>query len=150
MKICYLHYSKKAKQIITINISKPIWTILKILGKGIKCIITIKNFCSDIPKSLSYNGSTITNQGKISNVFNNYFATIVGKTKESISPSQQNFSDFLKKRHQNSYFLSPANKSEMQNIISSLDSNKSIGPNSMPIKILKLIKKDISSQLADS
>ena len=122
MKICYLHYSKKAKQIITINISKPIWTILKILGKGIKCIITIKNFCSDIPKSLSYNGSTITNQGKISNVFNNYFATIAGKTKESISPSQQNFSDFLKKRHQNSYFLSPANKSEMQNIVSSLDS----------------------------
>ena len=51
MKICYLHYSKKAKQIITINISKPIWTILKILGKGIKCIITIKNLSSDIPKS---------------------------------------------------------------------------------------------------
>ena len=73
MKICYLHYSKKAKQIITINISKPIWTILKILGKGISCIITIKNLSSDIPKSLYYNGSTITNQGKISNVFNNYF-----------------------------------------------------------------------------
>ena len=65
MKICYLHYSKKAKQIITINISKPIWTILKILGKRINCIITIKNLSSDIPKSLSYNGSTITNQGKI-------------------------------------------------------------------------------------
>ena len=75
---------------------------------------------------------------------------IARKTNESISPSQQHFSGFLKSRHQNSYFLSPANKSEMQNIISSLDSSKSIGPNSMPIKILKLIKKDISSQLADS
>ena len=123
MKICYLHYSKKAKQIITINISKPIWTILKILGNRIKCIITIKNLSSDIPKSLSYNGSTITDQGKISNVFNNYSAMIAGKTKESISPSQQHFSDFLKNRHQNSCFLSPVNKSEINIILHSIQIN---------------------------
>ena len=124
MKICYLHYSRKAKQIITINISKPIWTILKILGNRIKCIITIKNLSSDIPKSLSYNGSTITDQGKISNVFNNYSAVIAGKTKESISPSQQHFSDFLKNRHQNSCFLSPANKSEINIILHSIQINQ--------------------------
>ena len=124
MKICYLHYSKKAKQIITINISKPIWTILKILGNRIKCIITIKNLSSDIPKSLSYNGSTITDQGKISNVFNNYSAMIAGKTKESISPSQQHFSDFLKNRHQNSCFLGPANKSEINIILHSIQINQ--------------------------
>ena len=34
-------------------------------------------------------------------------------------------------------------------MISSLDSNKSVGPNSIPTKILKLLKNDISSQLAD-
>ena len=34
-------------------------------------------------------------------------------------------------------------------MISSLDSNKSVGPNSIPTKILKLLKNDIFSQLAD-
>ena len=37
----------------------------------------------------------------------------------------------------------------MQNIISSLDLNKPVGLNSIPTKILKLLKNDISSQLAD-
>ena len=32
-EICYLHFKKKVNQIITINISEPIRTILKILGK---------------------------------------------------------------------------------------------------------------------
>ena len=47
------------------------------------------------------------------------------------------------------FFLYPTNKSEIQNIISSLDSNKSVGPESMPKEKLKLLKNDISSQLAD-
>ena len=34
-------------------------------------------------------------------------------------------------------------------MISSLDSNKSVGPNRIPIKKLKLLKNDISSQLSD-
>ena len=33
--------------------------------------------------------------------------------------------------------------------MSSLDSTKSVGPNSLPTKILKLIKNDISCQLVD-
>ena len=32
-----------------------------------------------------------------------------------------NISDFLKNKIQNTFFVSPANKSEMQNIVSSLD-----------------------------
>ena len=55
-------------------------------------------------------------------------------------------SDF---RTQNSFFLNPTNKSGIQNMISSLDSNKSVRPNSIPIKILNLLKNDIFSQLAD-
>ena len=33
--------------------------------------------------------------------------------------------------------------------MSSLDSNKSVGPNSIPTKILKLLKNNISSQLSE-
>ena len=62
------------------------------------------------------------------------------ETKKYINPSHKHFSELLKNRTQNSFFLSPTNKSEIQNIISSLDSNKSFGPNSIPTKILKLLK----------
>ena len=45
--------------------------------------------------------------------------------------------------------LFPADKTEIENVISSLDSNKSVGPNSIPTKILKLLKNDIFSQLSE-
>ena len=84
---------------------------IKNTWKRIKSIITIKNLSSDIPKSLSCNGLTITNKVEISNIFNNYF-TIAEKAKESINPSHKHFSEFLKDRTQNSLFLRPMNKSD--------------------------------------
>ena len=57
----------------------------------------MKSLYSDIPTSLFCNGSTITNKVEISNILNNYFATIAEKTKENINPSPKHFSEFLKK-----------------------------------------------------
>ena len=67
--------------------------------------------------------------------------------KLNISFSHKHFSDFLKNRSNISFFVSPTDKTEIESVISSLDSNKSVGPNSIPTKILKLLKNDISSQL---
>ena len=86
---------------------------------------------------------------EISNIFNNYFSSIASKTKFNVSFSHKHFSDFLKNRSSISFFISPSDKTEIENVISSLDSNKSVGPNSIPNKILKLLKNDISSQLSE-
>ena len=85
---------------------------------------------------------------EISNSFNNYFSSIASKTKLNISCSHKHFSDFLKNRSNISFFVSPTDKTEIQNVISSY-SNKSVGPYSIPTKILKLLKNDISSQLSE-
>ena len=61
----------------------------------------------------------------------------------------KHFPDFLKDKNQNSFFLAPTNESEVQNITSSLNLNKSVGPNSIPTRILKLFKIGISTQLAE-
>ena len=45
-------------------------------------------------------------------------------------------------------FLQPTNKEEIGNIISSLNSNKASGPNSISYRIC-LLKNEISKQLAD-
>ena len=122
---------------------------IKNTWKGVKSIITIENTSCDFPKCLSSNGSTFTNQVEISLIFKNYFASIAGKTKVSINYWHEHLSNFLKDKNQNSFFLSPTNKYELQSIISSLNSNKSVGPNSLPARMLNLLKNDISTQLAD-
>ena len=121
------------------------WNSIKNTWKGLKSLLNIKNISPEIPKTLTLDGSTISNPMEISNIFNNYFSSIVTKTKLNISFSHKHFSDFLKNRSNISFFVSPTDKTEIEDVISSLDSNKSVGPNSIPIKILKLLKKNISS-----
>ena len=69
--------------------------------------------------------------------------------KLNISFSHKHFPDFLKNISNISFFVSPTDKTEIENDISSLDSNKSVGPNSIPTKIMKLSKNYISSQLSE-
>ena len=125
------------------------WNNIKNTWKGIKSILSIKPYQSDIPKTLNANDGTITNPVEIANVFNSYFSSIASQTKVNIKHSRKHFSDFLRNRAQNSFFLSSTDKDEIALIISSLDSTKSVEPNSIPTKILKLLKNDISCQLAD-
>ena len=100
-------------------------------------------------ESTFIDGTTISNPMSISNIFNNYFSSIANKTKLNISFSHKHFSDFLKNRTNTSFFVSSTDKTKIENVISSLDSNKSVGPNSIPTKVLKLLKNDISSQLSE-
>ena len=58
--------------------------------------------------------------------------------KLNVSFSHKHFSDFLKNRSNISFFVSPTDKTEIENVITSLDYNESVGSNSIPTKILKL------------
>ena len=71
---------------------------IKNTWEGIKPIIIFKK-TSDFPNCLSSNGSTVTNQVEISNIFNNYFASVAEKTKVSINYSHKHFFDFLKNKN---------------------------------------------------
>ena len=91
------------------------------MREAIKFIITIKNTSSDFSKRLFSNDSAFTNQVELSDIFNNYFASIAETAKASINYSHKHFSDFLKDKNQNFFFLSLSNKYEIQNIICSLN-----------------------------
>ena len=97
-------------------------------------------------KSITVYGTTISNPMETSNMFNNYFSSIAS----SMFHFHINiFSDFLKNRSNISLFVSTTDKTEIESVISSLDSNKSVGPNSIPTKILKLLKSNVPSQLSE-
>ena len=140
---------KRSKQAYFVKYFEANWNNIKNTWKGIKSLITLKSVASNVPTVLSLdNGDTITNPYDIANTFNNYFASIAETTKKNIKYSHKHFSDYLANENSNSIFLQPTDKEEIANIISSLNSNKASGPNSIPYRIL-LPKNEISKQLAD-
>ena len=62
--------------------------------------------------------------------------------------SHKDFSDYLSNENSSTIFQQPTDKEEITNIISSLNSNKASGPNSIPYRIF-FLKNEISKQLAD-
>ena len=113
---------KKCKQGYYEKCFERYWNNIKNTWKGIKSLISQKIVASNAPTVLSFvNGDTITNPHNIGNTFNNYFASIAETT----------------------------DKEEIANIISSLNSNKASDPNSIPDRILFLLKNEISKQLGD-
>ena len=129
-----------------INILEEIEIILRTHGKESNPLF--ESICGICVLSLN-NGDTITNPYDISNTFNNYFAFIAETTKKSINYSHKHFSDYLSNKSSSTIFLEPAEKEEIANIISSFNSKKSSGPNSIPYGKLFLLKNEISKQLKD-
>ena len=135
---------KRSKQAYFDKYFEANWNNIKNTWKGIKSLITLKSVASNVPTVLSIdNGDTITNPYDIANTFNNYFASIAETTKKNIKYSHKHFSDYLANENGNSIFLQPTDKEEITN------SNKASGPNSIPYRILLLLKNEISKQLAD-
>ena len=67
----------------------------------------------------------------------------------SIKFPHEHFSDYLSNESGSTIFLQPIDKEEIVNIISSLNSNKASDPNSIPYRMLFLLKNEIMKQLAD-
>ena len=141
---------KKSKQVYYDKYFERNWNDIKNTWKGIKSLVSLKTVASSVPTVLSLdNGDIITDPYDIANNFNNYFASIAETTKKSINYSHKHFSDYLSNETSSTIFLQPTDKEEIANIISSLNSNKASGPNSIPYRILFLLKNEISKQLAD-
>ena len=136
MKKCKENYFKKYFE--------SNWNNAKIIWKGIKFIITLKNVTSYVPRTISQGENLITNPYDIVNIFNNYCSSVADTAKENIKYSQKHFSDYLNKQYNNSIFIQTTDSGEIANIISTLNMSKSSGPNSIPYKILNHFEKDIS------
>ena len=93
-----------------------------------------------MPRTISQRENFITNPYDIANIFNNYFSSVADTAKESIKYAHEHFSDFLNNQCKNSIFTHPTDSEEIANIISTLNMNNSSSPNSVPYKILNLLK----------
>ena len=122
---------------------------VKNMWKGIRSLIAIKNLSTSNISMQKHKGTTVTDPLHIANIFNDYFSSITEKTKVNIKFSNKSFQNFLHHPNEESLFIAPADVHEVNLIIFLLNSDKSTGPNRVPTKILKLLKNDISTHLAD-
>ena len=119
---------------------------MKNTWKGIKNLISLKTVSHSSPASISYKISP--SPCEIENAFSNYFSNVALNTQFSIKYVAKERHEFLPSVNKSSFFMSPADKNEIIPIISVLDSQKTSGPNCIPINILKLMKNNVSDQLA--
>ena len=77
----------------------------------------------------------------IANQFNNFFTSIASKLVEKIPTSKKTFDIFLRRNNKNTFFMSPTSTDEVEDTINSFYLNKAVGPNTVPTKILKNLKK---------
>ena len=115
------------------------------IWSGIGELISLKSGKSASPISISITKTEISSDpDEVSNCFNDYFTSIADSIWKNIPPTPHHFSRFLRNRNPNSMFLTPTTVDEVIKVISSFSPSKSSGPNSIPIKILKLFKHELS------
>ena len=122
---------------------------IKKTWEGIKTIISISKIKSMVPDSLNINNKINNDPTDIANCFNEYFTTIGSKLQSKIISTNKLFSQYLKNTNPNSFFINPTTANEISNLISSLNENKANGPFSIPSKIFKLIKNNVSEPLCE-
>ena len=116
--------------------------------QGINTLIYSNKKKSLSPTELLINGTSISDKSIIANAFNDYFTNIAQEIRSLIPFSHTPFDSFLTNSNHNSLFLSPTTSMEVYDCISLLSNNKSYGPFSIPVRILKLVKMQISEPLA--
>ena len=118
-------------------------------SKGIRSLVKIKPTYQRDILILDDDGSLITDPNFIVNHFNKYFVNVGPTIDNKIPLSKHNYTDYFQNfTINNSFFLKPVIPEDIQDIISSFDINKSIGPNSLPIFIIKICNDFFSYYLS--
>ena len=119
------------------------------LWKGIKNIISLKpKTCDAFSHLVSDDGSKISEPVNIANEFNEYFTKVADEITKKIPRTRKSPLSYLANPNLNSLIISPCTTNEVSTVIKSLKNGKSSGPNSIPVKLLKLLDDSISSDLS--
>ena len=87
-------------------------------------------------------GNTITAPTEMAENFSNFFTSIGKSLQEKIPPTKKTFTDYLKTPNIENFTIGLTSADEISDLICSLDSSKSVGPCSIPTKILKIAREN--------
>ena len=84
----------------------------------------------------------------MSNIFNDFYVNVADGITKTIPLTPKSPLDYLSDRTRNSLFLAPVTLIEVNDLINILNPSKSVGPNSIPIKLPRIIGHSVSPLLA--
>ena len=123
--------------------SKRIW-------QGIHEIISSRKSKKDSSiLTIIVDGNTITAPTEMAENFNNFFPSIGKNLQEKIPPTKKTFTDYLKTPNLEKFTIGLTSADEISDLTCSLDSSKSVGPCSIPTKILKIAREMVSLPLSE-
>ena len=105
--------------------------------EGIRSIINLKNGKFSINISLNIDNETITDDLTIRNQFNNFLTSVAKNLVTKIPKRLKSIDSYLKNANENSVFMSPTTHKDVEDILCTLKTHKSTGPDSIPTRTLK-------------
>ena len=119
------------------------------LWSGIRSVINIKQSTLSGISQLIVDSNNITEPKEIASALNKYFVNVPLQINKDIPRSKKSPMDYFNDHVGNSFFLSePHNAKEIESIILSFNNSKSIGPYSIPIRLLKILASEISESFS--
>ena len=115
--------------------------------KGIKTLVSMKQKSNDTPSLITKDEKYINDPVSIVNTFNDFFTSVAEIVHSKINFSNKSFKNVLSVGINDIFKIISTNREEICKVISSLNINKSCGPNSIPTKILHLLQEQISNHL---
>ena len=88
-------------------------------------------------KSLYTNTNKITDPQQLANLFNDHFSSITYKYTSTLSKYENNYSEYLGKKIQETMYVWPTCPMEVKNILLNSKPKLSAGFNEIPLKLLK-------------
>ena len=133
---------KKSKKSYYKNYFEENKNNIKNTWKGIKSIINTNTSTSPKISQIKIDGKVIDNPLGIASGFNNFFVNVGPNTERDIPitpPEKISPEKFLQNRNQLTFIIAHISIEEVTDIIKALNSSKSTGPSSIPVKLLLLI-----------
>ena len=122
---------------------------IKLLWTRIRSIISIKNNHANVVNKLKdINGNLITDSTAMATILKNSFVKVADGVTKNIPRSLKSPMEYLDNKTPHSFFIFPAARCEISDIIHLFKNGKSIGPNIIPLKLLKILSPHISSPLS--
>ena len=121
---------------VHVNNGKRIWY-------GIKQIVQVKTHGNQHVNKIVIDDREIVDQESIANVFNEFFANIGSNLASSIPSVTHTAGEYMPSPFCDSLFLSPVTANEIELEIAKLNASKAVGPSSIPIVILKILKYQV-------
>ena len=124
---------------------------MKKTWQGIKQIININNKTDAQINQLCHKGKQISSNEEMAKTFNDFFTEIGPQLDKEIPQSKRprGCKIYLNSRIPNSFLSSTTNPQEISDIINNFDDSKASGPCSVPIKLLKVARHELSNPFSE-